>query len=160
MFRRKVRSSITCVVAIALLVMSSAVFAENQEFKVVFDVQVGSPEAGAEVLQGIHETYKDKEIRAITPNPEFVVIFMGSSSTFLSKNREGVTPENQKFLDQIAARVSDMAQDGIKLEVCDAGAKFSGIDPASVLPEIKHVPDGWISSIKHQIKGYALVPVY
>jgi len=35
-----------------------------------------------------------------------------------------------------------------------------GVDTASILPEIKHVPNGWISLIAYQAKGYSIVPVY
>jgi intracellular sulfur oxidation DsrE/DsrF family protein len=53
-----------------------------------------------------------------------------------------------------------MAKDRIKLEICDFASKVFGVDPASILPEIKHVPNGWVSVIGYQARGYSLVPVY
>ena len=53
-----------------------------------------------------------------------------------------------------------MSKDGVKLEICLFAAEVFGVDPASVLPEIKRVGNGWISLIGYQSKGYALVPAY
>jgi len=35
-----------------------------------------------------------------------------------------------------------------------------GVDPATILPEIKQVDNGWISLIGYQVKGCAFVPAY
>jgi len=35
-----------------------------------------------------------------------------------------------------------------------------GVDPKTVLSEIKHVESGWISLIDYQAKRYSLIPVY
>jgi intracellular sulfur oxidation DsrE/DsrF family protein len=53
-----------------------------------------------------------------------------------------------------------MSKNGIKLEICLIAAKVFNVDPASVLPEIKRVGNGWISMIGYQAQGYSLVPVY
>jgi hypothetical protein len=34
------------------------------------------------------------------------------------------------------------------------------VDPATILPEIKHEENGVISLIGYQAKGFSLVPVY
>jgi len=93
-------------------------------------------------------------------NPVFVLVFIGPSVKLISKNREGFSPEDQKSLDEIANTISAMSKDGINLEICLAAAKFFNVDPASVLPEIKRVGNGWISMIGYQAQGYSLVPVY
>jgi intracellular sulfur oxidation DsrE/DsrF family protein len=78
----------------------------------------------------------------------------------VSKNREGFSPEDLKSLDEIASTVTAMAKDGITLEICLVAVKYFDVDPASVLPEIKGVGNGWISVIGYQAQGYSLVPVY
>lgn len=161
MFTRKFTGSIVCLVVVALLVMSPAVFAENREVKAVFDFRISDPEVGATVLKWIHQTYKDKELTAIAEKPDFVVIFMGSSPSLLSTNREGVAPEDQKYLDEIATRVSEMVQDGIKLEVCVIAVEdICGMDTASVLSEVDRVAGGWTSLIKYELDGYAPVAAF
>jgi intracellular sulfur oxidation DsrE/DsrF family protein len=85
---------------------------------------------------------------------------MGPSVKLISKNKEGFSAEEQKGLDEIATTISKMSKDGMKLEICLFAAKVFGVDSASVLPGIKHVPNGWVSLIGYEAKGYSLVPVY
>ena len=92
--------------------------------------------------------------------PAIVIVFMGPSVKLVSKNREGFSPEDHKSLDEIANTVSAMSKDGVKSEICLAAVKYFNVDPASVLPEIKRVGNGWISTAVYQAQGYSLVPVY
>jgi intracellular sulfur oxidation DsrE/DsrF family protein len=128
--------------------------------KAVFDVRISNPQSAALHLKLIHDTCKDKNIIAVTKKPATVVIFMGPSVKLVSKKREGFSPEEQKQLDEIATTISEMSKDGIKLEICLFAAKVFGVDPASVLPGIKRVPNGWVSLIGYETKGYSLVPAY
>ena len=126
----------------------------------VFDVRIGNPKSAALNLKLIHDTFKDKSIMSITKEPAFVVAFIGPSVKLISKNRDGFSPEDQRLLDDIATTVSAMVKSGIKLEMCLVAAQIFGVDPDSVLPEIKQVGNGWISLIGYQAKGYSLVPAY
>ena len=126
--------------------------------KAVFDERQSNPKSAALNLKIIHQTYK--ELAAMKNDPVFVVIFIGPSVKLISKNREGFSPEDQKFLDEIADTISAMSKDGINLEICLVAAKVFNVDPASVLPEIKRVGNGWISMIGYQAQQYSLVPVY
>jgi intracellular sulfur oxidation DsrE/DsrF family protein len=85
---------------------------------------------------------------------------MGPSVKLISKNRQGFAAEDQKSLDEIAETVSKMAKDGLRVEICLFAAKVFGVDPASILPEIKKVENGWISLVGYQAQGYSLVPAY
>jgi intracellular sulfur oxidation DsrE/DsrF family protein len=131
-----------------------------KSIKAVFDVRIGNPKSAALNLKLIHDTCKDKNIIAVTKKPAFVVIFIGPSVKLISKKKEGFSPEEQKNLDEIATAISEMSKDGIKLEICLFAAKVFGVDPASVLPGIKHVPNGWVSLIGYEAQGYSLVPAY
>lgn len=71
-----------------------------------------------------------------------------------------VKPEEQKSHQQIADIISGMSKAGIRVEVCLYAAKVFGVEPASILPEIQRVGNGWISEIGYQTRGYSLVPVY
>ena len=150
-----------------LLVAVANGFAEEYEalkglksVKAVFDVRAGNPKSAALSLKLIHQTYQDKNITAITKQPAFAVVFIGPSVKLISKNREGFSSEEQKTLDEIAGIISQMSKEGIKLEICLFAAQVFGVDPASVLPEIKRVGNGWISLMGYQAKGYSLVPAY
>ena len=126
--------------------------------KAVFDERQSDPKSAALHLKVVHQTFK--ELEGMKNNPVFVVIFSGPSVKLISKNREGFTPQDQKSLDEIANTISAMSKDGINLEFCHLAAKVFNVEPASVLPEIKRVGNGWISMIGYQAQGYSLVPVY
>lgn len=128
--------------------------------KAIFDVRAASAKSVALQLKLIHNTYKDKSVRAVSKKPSFVVAFMGPSVKLISTNRQVFPVEDQKSLDEIAQTIREMSKEGIRVEVCDFAVKANGMDPVSILPEIKHVPNGWISLIGYQAKGYSIVPVY
>ena len=163
--KKKMITLLNLFIAISLLCVVSTVSGEEykamkgiKSVKAVFDEREGDPKSAALHLKVIHQTYK--ELAAMKKSPVFVLVFIGPAVKLISKNREGVSPENKKSLDEIADTISAMAKDGIELEICLVAAKAFNVDPASVLPEIKRVGNGWISEIGYQAQGYSLVPVY
>ena len=127
--------------------------------KAVFDFGLGNPQGALISLQVIQQTFKDKNMWVSGKKPEIAVIFVGPSVKLVSKSRSGFKEEDQKILDEIAMKIAEMAKDGIKFEVCRIAMKILGVEPSSILPEIKPVGNGWISLIGHEAKGYSLVPV-
>lgn len=163
--KTKMMPLLTLFMAISLVCVVSTVSGEEYKVmkgiksaKAVFDGRISNPKSAALNLKIIHQTYK--ELAAMKKNPIFVVVFIGPSVKLISKNREGFSPEDQKSLDEIATTISAMSIDGINLEICLVAAKLLNVDPASVLPEIKRVGNGWISMIGFQSQGYPLVPAY
>ena len=130
-----------------------------KSIKAVFDFELGNVQSALLHLQVIQQTFKDNSLRVSNKKPQFVVVFLGPSVKLLSKNRSGFTAEDQKALDELANTISQMAKDGIKLEICLIAVKVFGVEPSSILPEIKQVGNGWISLIGYQAKGYSLVPL-
>ncbi len=128
--------------------------------KTVFDFELANPQDALIGLQLIDQTFKDKNMQRLGKKPDIVVVFIGPSVKLVSKNKSGFTADEQKILDEFASAVSKMAKDGIKFEICLFAVKILGVDPSTILPEIKQVGNGWISLIGYQAKGYALVPVY
>jgi intracellular sulfur oxidation DsrE/DsrF family protein len=126
--------------------------------KAVFDVRLGNAKSAALHLKLIHQTFKD--LATAKKNSLFRVVFLGPSVKLISKNRQGFSSEDQQSLDEIAQTVAGMAKDGIGLEICLIAARIFKVDPASVLPEVGQIENGWYSVIGYQLQGYALVPVY
>ena len=126
--------------------------------KAVFDFRVGQPGSALAHLTLVHNTIK--ELKAAGKSPDAVVVFIGPSVKLVSTAKNGFTADEQKTLDEIARTVTAMSKDGIRLEICMVAAKAFKVDPATILPEIKKEPNGWISLIKLQNQGYALVPAY
>ena len=161
--RRILLASLT----VFFLVLSSLSYALAEEYdamkgvhsvNVMFDMRDGNLQSAVIHLNLIHDTYK--ELVAQKKSPVFVVVFMGSSVKLISTDQRGFKAEEQKSLKQIADIISGMSKAGIRVEVCLFAAKVFGVEPASILPEIQRVGNGWISKIGYQTRGYSLVPVY
>jgi uncharacterized protein len=131
-----------------------------ESIKAVFDVRAAAPKSAAVQLDLILQTYRDNSIRAVTGQPGFVVVFIGPAVKLISTDTTGFAPEEQEFIGKIAETVKEMAREGIKLEICIFAARGMGVDPVTILPEIKHVENGWISVLGYQAQGYSLVPAY
>ena len=127
--------------------------------KAVFDFELGNPHSALIHLQVIHQTFKDKNIWMGKKKPDIAVVFIGPSVKLVSKNRGDFSADDQKILNEFASTISAMAKDGIKFEICLIAVKVFGVEPSSILPEIKQVGNGWISLIGYETRGYALVPV-
>ena len=127
--------------------------------RAVFDFELGDPQSALMHLQVIQQTFKDKSMWVSGKKPEIAVIFIGPSVKLVSKNKSGLKPEDQKIIDEYAKTITEMAKDGIKFEICLVAMKMLGVEPSSILPEIKQVGNGWISLIGHEAQGYHLVPV-
>ena len=167
--KKRSKSTIASLIFLTGLLSTAAVGFTSQEadalkglksVKAVFDFRTGNLKVAAVMLDAIHETYKGKDIAAVTKKPEFRVVFLGPAVKLITNVREGVSPEDQKMLDAIAGKISDMAKDGIKFEICLFAARMLNVDPATVLPEIMHTENGVISLIGYQAKGFSLVPIY
>jgi intracellular sulfur oxidation DsrE/DsrF family protein len=131
-----------------------------QSLKGVFDFRSGDPMNVFEHLQLVHDTYNDKDVRGTDGKPDFAVIFMDRSVTLLSKDRESFSEEDKKTLRAMDELLSTMAREGIVLEVCLVATDYFDVDDGMIVSEIARVPNGWVSSIGYQRKGYGLVPVY
>ena len=133
---------------------------DQKSVRAVFDIRNGSPEVTAIYLRLIHQAYQDKNIREVSQTPEFVLVFIGPPVKFVSKNTDGFSPEEKKSLAEIAALLSTMSKEGVKLEICMLAAKAFGVEPNSILPEFTRVNSGYISLIGYQGRGFSLVPIY
>jgi intracellular sulfur oxidation DsrE/DsrF family protein len=161
---RKIITALT-LSAFVLLAATPLVSAKESEAlkgvesaKVIFDVRIANPKSAALHLKLIHQTFQ--QLVAEKKRPVCIVSFMGPSVKLISKNRQGFAAEDQKSLDEIGETVSKMAKEGIRVEICMFAANLLKVDPASILPEIKKVENGWISLIGYQARGYSLVPAY
>ena len=125
--------------------------------KAVFDFRVGDPGLAASQLQFILDMLYDPSLTSMPQKPEIAVVFIGPAVALVSTDRQRFGPEAQGQLDAIANTVASMAKAGIKMSICLHAIQGMGVDPASILPGIKKVGNGWISVIGYQMKGYALV---
>jgi hypothetical protein len=52
-----------------------------------------------------------------------------------------------------------MKKDGVRFEVCDYALKANGVDPTTILPEVNHVGNGFISIAGYQEKDNHRLPL-
>jgi uncharacterized protein len=74
-------------------------------------------------------------------------------------NRDGYSDAEKKALDEFAEMLRQMKSDGVALEVCLYAVKVLGVDPASILPEIDQVGNGFISVAGYQAQGYSVIGI-
>lgn len=149
------------------LLFSSLSFASSDQYaamkgvdsvNVIFDVRDGNPQSAALHLNLILDTYKN--LVDMEKKPVFVVVFMAGAVKLISSDHSGFDAEGQKSLQEIAGILSKMSAEGIRIEVCLFAARLFGVESGTILPEVKQLPNGWISEIGYQARGYSLVPVY
>jgi len=129
------------------------------KIKAVFDVSLGSAKTAPGVFWAVRNAYNDQAIKALPEKPEIAVVFHGPVVKLITSNREGFSPEESKALDEFADMIRQMKAEGVTFEVCLYAAKVMGIDPATILPEIDHVGNGYISVIGYQAQGYSVVRI-
>jgi len=165
--KAQARKALFLIITVLCLVVSTGSLVAAQDYEALkgvekvnafFDVRDMIPKSALDHVMLIQETFK--QLTTMKKNPVFVVTFMGGSVKLISSNRAEFKPEDQEHLKKLVETISKMSTDGIIFEVCDVALSYFGVDPASIQPEIKHVPNGWISEIGYQARGYSLVPIY
>lgn len=125
----------------------------------VFDVGLGSPTAAANVFPAIRDVHLNPEVRALPAPPRTVIVFRSKAVRLLSTDRSGLDKDEVAAYDKVAELLRQFKKDGVKLEVCLYAVQKAGIDPATLLPEIDRVGNGFVSILGYQAQGYALVAI-
>lgn len=123
----------------------------------VFDLSLASPEMAVVVFPAIKEVYEDKSVRALPAPPQTVIVFHGGAVKLISTDRKGFNEKEQTALDKVAEMIRQFKKDGVKMEVCMYAVKVLGVDPATLMPEIDQVGNGFISVLGYQAQGYSVV---
>lgn len=125
--------------------------------KAVIGFSTADPKKAVIYMNLIGDTLKDPNIQRVTKHPVFVVSFGGPSVKLLAKDTKGFSPEEQKLIEEMRAKISALAKEGVRFEFCTYAAKLFGVEPAKV-PGLQIVDNGWVSLIGYQGKGYSFVP--
>jgi intracellular sulfur oxidation DsrE/DsrF family protein len=165
--KRNPRPMIIVIILLIWCLLSSGIaYSEGSEalkdlklVKAVIDFKTGNPKKALIYLSLIGDTFKDRNIQAVTTQPDFVVNFGGDSVKLLAKGTKGFSPEEQKTINEIRDKVSALAKEGIKFEYCTYAGNLFGVEPADV-EGVRVVDNGWVSVIGYQARGYSLVPAY
>ncbi len=160
-FQSNVRRFYTIVAAISLIVLVAipamageyAALEGVKGVKTVFDVSQGSPQTANVVFWAVNNVNDDKSVRALSEPPKVAVVFHGPAVKTISTDRDGFKESDNEALDKFVDMIQQMKKDGVKFEVCDYALKVMGIDPETVLPEVDHVGNGFISIAGYKAQG-------
>ena len=130
-----------------------------KEVKAVFDVTLGDPETANVVFWAVRDVYDNESVRALPEPPRIAVVFHGEAVKLISSDREGISDSDKLAVNEFTDMVRQMKQEGVTLEICLYAAKVLGIDPATIMPEVDHVGNGFVSVVGYQAQGYSLVTI-
>lgn len=127
--------------------------------KAVFDVSLASPQRANTVFWAVRNVYENESVRSLPERPRVAVVFHGPAVRLISTDHDGFEDSDEQALNEFARMIRQMKNDGVKFEVCDYAVKVLGVDPSTILPEVDHVGNGFISVVGYQAQGYSLVTI-
>ena len=125
----------------------------------VFDVTQGSPKVANIVFWAVRDVYQNKSVSALPNPPRTVVVFHGPAVKLISTDRKWFKPEEVAEVDKLADTIRQMKKEGVTFEICDYAAKVMEVDPATIMPEIDHVGNGFVSVAGYQAQGYSAIRI-
>jgi intracellular sulfur oxidation DsrE/DsrF family protein len=125
----------------------------------VYDVSQASPKVSNLVFWAVRDVYQNDSVSALPNPPRTVVVFHGPAVKLISTERKWFKPEEVAEVDKFADTIRQMKKDGVTFEICDYAAKVMGVDPATIMPEIDHVANGFVSVAGYQAQGYSVVRI-
>ena len=129
----------------------------SREMKIAFDVTDGNPQVLLKKLDTIDVTRKQLIAKGITP--KMVISFRGNASYYTQTNLSMVKEADRADALAIAAKLRELRKaNGVEsLEQCNLPLAERKLNPADVMQEVKVVPNGWISLVGYQEKGYSYI---
>ena len=124
----------------------------------VFMLDLKDPGRMAHVLKVVEETRES--IARQNVKPELIVVVIGPSVAFLTKDRRGISYMDQRPVSEVQGTIGKLNKSGVRIEACGIAMRGMDITPNMLIPEVTPVGDGYISAIGYQAQGYQLVPVY
>lgn len=131
--------------------------AASKEMKIAFDVTDGNPQALLTKLTVIELTRKQLVDSGVTP--KMVIAFRGDASYYTQTNLSLIKEADRADALAIAAKLRALRKaNGVEaLEQCNVPLASRKLKPADVMQEVKLVPNGWISLVGYQEKGYSYI---
>lgn len=128
-----------------------------EKTRAYFDLKVGTPDKLLMRLKQIKETYE--QISANDVKADFVIGFRGKASYFVTKGDDYVFEDEVGAKKEVYERIRKFKEQGLLVEQCRVAAELHDIDPRDVIENVDVVPNGYVSIIGYQAKGYSYVPM-
>ncbi len=126
--------------------------------KAVFLINSANPRKVVHVLRLVGKTAASMDRQGV--KTRVVVVMVGPTVAFLTKDRRGISYQDQRPVAEIQKAVRGLRKAGIRTEACSVALHGHDINPKDVIAAVHPVGNGFISVIAYQQKGYSLVPVY
>ncbi len=127
--------------------------------KVLFNVSLGNPAFANAVFWAVRNVYQDEAVSTLPEKPQAAVVFHGPAVKLLTSDHAGFDKKDYGEIDKFQATLRQMKKEGVKLEVCLYAVKVMGVNPATLMPEIDQVGNGFISVAGYQAQGYSVVTI-
>jgi intracellular sulfur oxidation DsrE/DsrF family protein len=130
---------------------------EPKEMKVAFDITDGNPQVLLAKLGIIDTTRKQLLDAGVTPR--IVLAFRGDASYFTQTDAVMIKEADRENAAKIAAKIRELkAANGVEaLEQCNLPLAPRKLKREAVMSEVKVVPNGWISLVEYQRRGYGYI---
>lgn len=156
-----------CFVAAFVALMSTPALAEGYDnalegvnsYDAVFEVTQGSPKVANIVFWAAKNAYEVAEVKNLSKAPNIAIVFHGPAVKLLSSDKTPFNGAEWAEVEKFQATLRQMKKDGVKLEICLYAAEVMGVDKGTIIPEIDHVGNGFVSVIGYQMQGYAVVRI-
>ena len=125
----------------------------------VFDVSQASPKVANIVFWAVKDVYQNESVKALPNPPRTVVVFHGPAVKLISTERKWFKAEEVAEVDKFADTIRQMKKEGVTFEICDYAAKVMGVDPSTIMPEVDHVGNGFVSVAGYQAQGYSVIRI-
>jgi len=130
---------------------------EPNEARIAFDFTEANPKAMLVKLQTVELTRKQLIEQGKTPR--IVLTFRGDASYFTQSDLAMVKEADRADAARVQDKLREMraANTVESLEQCNVPLAPRKLNAATVMPEVKVVPNGWIALVGYQQRGYAYI---
>jgi intracellular sulfur oxidation DsrE/DsrF family protein len=128
-----------------------------KEMKMAFDITDGNPQVLLTKLTVIDVTRKQLVDSGVTPR--MVLAFRGDASYYTQTDLAKVKEDDRADALRIAAKLRELRKaNGVEaIEQCNVPLASRKLKPTDLMPEVKLVPNGWVSLVAYQQKGYGYI---
>jgi intracellular sulfur oxidation DsrE/DsrF family protein len=135
----------------------AAALAGMTEAKGVFQIDFTDAEKTAfylEIIRGTHANFVRQGVE-----PDLVIVFIGPTVQFLS-TQTGEEVADPATLMRIESEVAQLAELGVRLEVCAVATEVFGVANDSLFDGLELTGDGFVSMIGWQAQGYHPITLF
>lgn len=130
-----------------------------KQVKAVFDYTQKSATISNILVWPIQDVYKDETVKSLPSAPMVSVVFHGPAVKLLSTDASHHEGQDATEVKKFQEALTQMKEDGVKLEVCSYALQVLKVDPNTVIAAVDKVPNGFVSVVGYQAQGYEVVRI-